>query len=300
MNPHLNINSRFSKSTSIFICTIVYAIALYASFLLYPRFEHLGPIYAMLIVDLIATAIVFAIGTFFRNASLYDPYWSVAPVPIALYWWSLSDFDMEDWRKILAFLAVLIWAIRLTLNWARGWVGLTHEDWRYGMLRQKTGVFYPLVNLAGIHVFPTLMVFLGCLPLYYILSTENEMALGWLDIVGFCISVGGALLELAADEQLRIFKRKNVDNPEAFIDSGVWYYSRHPNYFGEIMFWTGLFFMVLAVENNLYWTACGFMSMYLMFRFISIPMMDERMVKKRPKYAELMQKVSQLVPWFRK
>ena len=106
-------------------------------------------------------------------------------------------------------------------------------------------------------------------------------------------------MELTADEQLRTFKKKNADNPLAFIDSGIWYFSRHPNYFGEILFWTGLFFLAISADNSIYWTAAGFMAMYAMFRFISIPMMDERMLKKRPKYAALMNTVSQLVPWFR-
>jgi steroid 5-alpha reductase family enzyme len=299
MNPHLGINSRFNKNSSLLICGIVYLITFIGSYLCLALFEELGQIYSVLIIDIIATVFIFLVGIVFRNASLYDAYWSVAPVPIALYWWSLSGFDMEDGRKILAFLALLLWAVRLTLNWARGWIGLTHEDWRYGMLRQKTGIFYPFVNLAGIHLFPTLMVFLGCMPLYFILSTENEIPLGWMDYLGFSVSIIGILMELIADEQLRTFKKKNADNPLSFIDSGIWYFSRHPNYFGEILFWTGLFFMAISADSSIYWTAAGFMAMYAMFRFISIPMMDERMIKKRPKYAELMNKVSQLVPWFR-
>jgi steroid 5-alpha reductase family enzyme len=298
MNPHLTANARYGRGLSLLICTLVYVLAGAAAYFSYPYLKDYGPIWAALWMDVIATLVVFIASLIFRNASLYDPYWSVAPVPIALFWWALSDFDATDIRKILAFVAVMIWAIRLTLNWARGWSGLDHEDWRYQMLRSKTGVFYPLVNLSGIQLFPTVLVFLGCLPLYYIMALPEGTALGWLDILGFLVSVGGAAMELIADEQLKIFKKKHTD-PQAFIDSGLWYYSRHPNYFGEIIFWLGLYLMALSASADYYWTGVGFLAMFLLFQFISIPMMDERMVKKRPAYKPHMKKVSRLVPWFR-
>ncbi len=298
MNPHLAANARYGRALSFLICTLVYVAALAAAYFSYPYLKDYGPIWAALWMDVIATFVVFIASLIFRNASLYDPYWSVAPVPIALFWWALSDFDTTDWRKILAFAAVCIWAIRLTVNWARGWTGLEHEDWRYQMLRSKSGVFYPLVNLTGIQLFPTVLVFLGCLPLYYIMALPEATPLGWLDMLGFLVSVGGAAMELIADEQLKIFKKKHAD-PQAFIDSGLWYYSRHPNYFGEIIFWLGLFLMALSAAAEYYWTGVGFLAMFLLFQFISIPMMDSRMVKKRPAYAAHMKKVSRLVPWFR-
>lgn len=299
MNPHLAANARFSRTVSFLICTLVYLVAGMTVWLLYPSVKAQGSILSALILDVVATLIVFIFASIFKNASLYDPYWSVAPVPIALFWWGLDGFDIQNLRQVLAFVAIGLWAIRLTLNWARGWVGLTHEDWRYGMLRQKTGVLYPVVNLAGIHIFPTLIVFLGCMPLYYVYCAEAA-AFGWMDILGVTISVGGTLMELVADEQLKVFKRKNADQPQAFIDEGVWYYSRHPNYFGEIMFWTGLFLMGLSANPDALWTASGWLAMFLMFQFISIPMMDERMVDKRPAYRAHIKKVSKLLPWFRR
>jgi len=299
MNPHLPNNRHFGRTGSFLICTIVYLIAGVAVWFAHPIVAPQGPVLTALYLDILATVIVFIAAIIFRNSSLYDPYWSVAPVPIALFWWGMNGFSMEDLRQVLAFIALGLWAIRLTLNWARGWVGLIHEDWRYGMLRARTGIFYPLVNLGGIHLFPTVMVFLACMPLYYVYGTESS-TFGWMDILGFSISILGTLLELVADEQLKAFKRKNTAHPEAFIDEGVWYYSRHPNYFGEILFWTGLFFMGLSASPNALWTASGWLAMFMMFQFISIPMMDERMVDKRPAYAELMKKSARLIPWFRK
>ena len=84
------------------------------------------------------------------------------------------------------------------------------------------------------------------------------------------------------------------------MTTGLWAYSRHPNYFGEIMFWWGLFIFALAADSCYWWTIAGPLVITILFLFISIPMMDKRSLGRRPGYEEHMERVSALIPWFPK
>jgi steroid 5-alpha reductase family enzyme len=98
-----------------------------------------APILTVFVADCAATLLVFAASVAFANASLYDPYWSVAPPVIGLYWASaLPGSPAVPARQWLVLLLVFAWGIRLTANWARGWPGLHHQDWRYDMLRESS------------------------------------------------------------------------------------------------------------------------------------------------------------------
>lgn len=245
--------------------------------------------------DLTATLVVFSFSLIFKNASFYDPYWSVIPIWIVIFLFLFPNTEVESIRAVTTGTLVILWGARLTWNWWRGWTGLDHEDWRYVNLRKKTGKFFPLVNLSGIQLFPTVLVFLGCLPLFPILSDANR-PLNWLDFFGFAVTLGAILIEAIADQQLRRFRLSNTD-PKKILDSGLWKYSRHPNYFGELAFWYGLFLIGLGAAPGEWWRGVGALAMTILFVFISIPMIDKRMQAKRPQYAERKKHVSALIPW---
>ena len=291
----------YLRNVSFVICFFVYLIAFTVAggFLFFYQ-GNMNQLLLALIADVIATVVVFVFSTIFKNASLYDPYWSVAPPLIAWYWISTGNQSLAT-NAMLA--VILFWAVRLTLNWARGWKGLVHEDWRYVMLRNKNPKIYWFTNLAGIHLFPTVMVFLGMLPVYFATHYIDPNCSGvcfnpYILLAGFIISTLATIIELLADEQMRAFKKQAL--PGQFIQQGLWKYSRHPNYFGEISFWFGLFVMQMSVSTEFAFTAVGFIAMLLMFLFASIPMMEEKNRNSKPGYAEYVKRVSVLMPWFRK
>lgn len=248
------------------------------------------------LADVVATFIIFLFSSLFKNSSFYDPYWSVVP-PVMAIWWTLLSEEKFSFRNNLIIIAILLWSVRLTLNWARGWKGLNHEDWRYGDLRNKSGAIFPVVNFSGIHLFPTIMVFLVMLPAYYsIMSSSGESKI--LNWVAFLVCIAATSIELVADEQQKIWKRNHPDKL-GFCQSGLWKYSRHPNYFGEVLFWWGIYLFVIAANPTYWWTISGVIAMTLMFLFISIPLMEKYLIEKRQSYAEYQRKVSALIPWVR-
>ena len=93
---------------------------------------------------------------------------------------------------------------------------------------------------------------------------------------------------------MRDFK-KNIVDKDKIMKQGLWKYSRHPNYLGEVMFWIGLYVMALSVNDVPVWLILSPLSMVVLFVFISCPMMDERSLKKRPEYKDYMDKTSQLL-----
>ena len=255
---------------------------------------HESPIRTVFVADCVATLVVFAASMAFANSSLYDPYWSVAPPVIGLYWASaVVGAPAVPSRQWLVLLLVFAWGIRLTANWARGWPGLHHQDWRYDMLRERASAPYWLVSLSGIHFFPTLIVFVGCLPLYPALAT-GARPLGFLDGLAFAVTAGAIALEHVADEQLRAFNRAKRDGE--ICDRGLWGWSRHPNYLGEIGFWWGLWLFGVAAEPAWWWSAIGALAITVMFLAASIPMLEERSHARRPGWADHAAQVPVLLP----
>jgi steroid 5-alpha reductase family enzyme len=247
--------------------------------------------------DVAATVAIFAFSLGFSNSSFYDAYWSVAPIAIALFFVLAPGGEAPVARQLLAFGLTAAWGLRLTWNWARGWHGLGHEDWRYVNLREQTGALYWPVSFLGIHMMPTLLVFAGCLALYPALASGSR-PLGPLDGLAALVTAGAIWLEGSADNQLRRFRLAGPA-PEEILATGLWARCRHPNYLGEILFWWGLYLFALAADPAYWWTGIGALSITLLFRFASLPMIERRMLERRPGYAQRVESTPVLIPRLR-
>jgi steroid 5-alpha reductase family enzyme len=169
----------------------------------------------------------------------------------------------------------------LTWNWLRRWRGLSHEDWRYADFRKAGAAFWP-ISFAGFHLMPTVLVFLGCLSLWPALTAARP--LGLLDALAAALTACAIVVEAAADRQLVRFLASAA--PGQVMDRGLWSLSRHPNYFGEVALWWGL------------WTVAGPLGMTALFLGISVPMMDRHLAARLPRYAGSMNRRSAFLPWF--
>lgn len=270
-----------------------YGVAIFAGFVTLLLVDGTS-LWKAFVADCVATVVIFIFSRVHRNSSFYDAYWSVIPPLLAIYWAATAIAGIAPARQWLVFSLVLLWAVRLTWNWASHWSGLEHEDWRYGPLREKAGPFAIVVDFVAIHLLPTLQVFAGCLPLYAAMHL-GVAPLGWLDWVAAAVTLGAISIETIADIQLHRFLATR--QPGQIINVGLWRWSRHPNYLGELSFWWGLaLFGLAAWPIGWWWQISGGLLMTAMFVFASIPMMDKRSLERRPEYAEHMKKVSALVP----
>lgn len=283
------------RARSLLWITVAYLVALVVALVTGIVVGDRHPIAVAFAADVAATLAIFAFSFAFGNSSFYDAYWSVAPPIVALWFVVAPGSEGIPARQALACAGIGLWALRLTWNWARGWSGLDHEDWRYVDLRGKAGrVGYWFVSLFGLHGMPTAIVFLGLLPLWPALASGTR-PLGWLDAVATVVTLSGVALEFFADDTLRRFRLSNPP-PDAILESGLWAWSRNPNYLGEMLFWFGLALFSLAAAGFVWWAWLGAPAMVVMFLGASIPMKETRMLARRPAYAERQRRVSLLIP----
>ena len=282
-----------SRGGAFALIVLAYALCIAAGTAVLLTVDYPAP-WNALAADVAATFVIFAFSRYYRNSSFYDAYWSVIP-PLFAVWWMWNHQMTADPRALLVTAGVWFWGIRLTANWATFWGGLSHEDWRYPLVRARAGKAAVWADLFGIQLFPTFLVFAGCLPVYAVMS-RGGAPLGALDALAAVVTFGAVVIELVADLQLHAFIARKKQ-PGEFITSGLWAWSRHPNYFGEVSFWWGLMlFGLAAAPDQWWWIVPGALAMTAMFVFASIPLMDERSCERRPAYREHMKRVSQLVP----
>ena len=280
-----------SKNGSLALVFFYYVISFYLAYLVTKNFNFDGWLY-ILIWHVSATLIIFLFSNIHKNSSIYDPFWHVAPIPIVFYIAKQSSLPTLELNLVLA--AFLFWALRLTYNWYLNWNNLDHEDFRYIDLKNNNKYMAFINDLFGIHLIPTLIVNVSLYPIYVALNSES---LNELVYVGFIIIIIAVVIQYISDDQMRKF-RKDESNLGKTMKYGLWKYSRHPNYLGEVSFWFGIYVFALASGLTTIWLLACPIVMLALFVFISCPMMDNRSLKRRSDYKEYMDKTPQLFMWF--
>jgi steroid 5-alpha reductase family enzyme len=286
------LGERLGKRRSLVLVVLAYLTAVGAAWAVAVGIGPERPVWALGSGYLASALVIYLWSRACDNGSMFDPWWSVLPPVAALWLASGGTAGVPDLRVTLVLIVVWIWAVRLTSNWVRDWPGLHHEDWRYLDLYTKGPK--ALIRLLAVHLFPCVVVFLGSLPLVPALVWGTR-AVGALDWIALVVGIAAAVIELVADEQMRRFAR--TKSPGDVMDRGMWRYSRHPNYFGEILFWWSLWFFALAAAPAWWWTVIGPLAMVTMFLAASIPMLDDRSRARRPSFAAYAKRTSALVPW---
>ena len=286
----------YTKPGSLTLVVIVYALAFIVAAIVFGIFKTNGILLATFIADVVATIIVWGTGLIFKNASLYDPYWSIIPVMVLPFWVIMKEVPAGA-LDVLLIIAISVWGIRLTMNWVIGWKGLAQQDWRYTMLKEKNPDIWFITNFGGINMMPTILVFLGMVPAYYMINNSQRMNI--LSLIGFIICLVAASIQFVSDRQLALFRNKE-GNKGKCISEGLWKYSRHPNYFGEVSLWWGIWLMQMGSAPQYWMTVIGPVLMTLLFVFISIPMMEKHVIKNRPAYLEYKKSVPMLIPGTKK
>ena len=280
-----------SKNGSLTLVFFYYVISFYLAYLVTKNFDFDGWLH-ILIWHVSATLIIFLFSNVHKNSSIYDPFWHVAPILIVFYIAKQSSLPTLELNLVLG--AFLFWALRLTYNWYLNWNNLDHEDFRYIDLKNNNKFMAFINDLFGIHLIPTIIVNVSLYPIYVALTAES---LNELVYVGFIVIIIAVVIQYISDDQMRKF-RKDESNLGKTMKYGLWKYSRHPNYLGEVSFWFGIYIFALASGLTTIWLLACPIVMLALFVFISCPMMDNRSLKRRSDYKEYMDKTPQLFMWF--
>ena len=280
------------KILGLFILLFIYIISYLAgifSFILIS--DSINILLKIFIADTVATVVIWIAGIFLKTASIYDPYWSIQTP--AIYLTLLIYYGNYNLGNILFFIFIMLWAIRLTINFIITFNDITYIDWRYADIKNKTNKLYQIVNLLGIHMMPTILVFVASIPAFsYIIDGYDFIA---LDIIGYMIIILAVFFELISDINMHVFKKNRTDRKE-IINVGFWKYSRHPNYLGEILFWYGVLAIFLVHDFSNWYFMIGAILINLLFLFISIPLEEKKLITYKEGYLEYKKKTRMLIP----
>ena len=197
--------------------------------------------------------IVFIPSYFLSTEHFFDLTGSVTFITVSILAFLMND--SKNLRQFIVLVLIMIWALRLgSFLFLR--IRKAGEDSRFTIIKKDFLVFFLTWNLQGLWVLFTLF---GALT---ILTSNNNQNFGILDIIGILIWIIGFVIEVVSDRQKSEFK-SHESNDGKFIQSGLWKYSRHPNYFGEILIWTGMAVIGVTIYSGLGWL--GLISPFFVF-----------------------------------
>ena len=200
-------------------------------------------------------------------------------------------------RQIVVCVLVAVWGYRLTHNFvSRGGIG--HEDWRYADMRTAFGAHFWWISLFSVFLGQTVFLFAACLPLYGALANALPFPSG-MDVAAVGFAVSAILLEAVADCQMdaHIAAKREKRSDAVVLSNGLWAWSRHPNYCGEILWWWSVW--LFGASSSPTWPAlAGPLAITFLFVAISVKLIEDRqLLNKGDAYREYQRAVpSPLLP----
>jgi steroid 5-alpha reductase family enzyme len=209
---------------------------------------------------------------------------------MSAYTYALFFYELTP-RTSLVLLLVTIWAVRLCayLTW-RNWN--PHEDHRYAAIRKNNEPHFWLTSIYIVFGLQAVLAWIISMPLFG--AIESKSALNGWDYLGTLLFAVGFVWETAADWQLATFKN-NKNNQGKVLDTGLWRYSRHPNYFGECCVWWG--FYLIALAGGAWWTiAAPLLITLLLLKVSGVALLEKDIAERRPAYADYIQRTNAFFP----
>ena len=238
--------------------------------------------------------VLWLVSLLLKNASIVDPCWGLFFL-LPTWTTALVGLGGPNLRQTILVVLVTLWGLRLVgyLSW-RNWG--EPEDFRYAKWRVENGPKWWWKSLFKVFLLQGLIAWLLCVPL--IAGQYSQQGLGVMDGLAITAWLLGFFFETAGDWQLAHFKGK-PENKGKLLASGVWRYSRHPNYFGEAAQWWG--FYLLAAAAGAWWTVYAPIGMtFLLLKVSGVSLLEKSLIKTKPKYAQYAKTTPAFFPWFPK
>jgi steroid 5-alpha reductase family enzyme len=243
---------------------------------------------------LVLSTIVWLASLRARDASIADIWWGPALAVTA--WTYVAILDQRAPRALLAAVLVTAWGLRLAVH-----IHARHrgEDPRYRAMRASAGEAFWWKSLFVVFWLQASIAWFVAMPLLMIARTPEPPAITVTDVAGVIVFCAGFAIEALADGQLRRF-RLNPANRGRVLDTGLWRYSRHPNYFGDALAWWGIF--LVAASTPLGWTvvASPALMTFLLVRVSGVALLERSLTDSKPGYAGYVRRTSAFIPWRRR
>lgn len=247
-----------------------------------------------LAITLLAFALLWAIHLPLKNAGVVDFYWGPGFAVIGVfYWFGSGKFSI---LQFVLLALICLWAARLSLYLVARFLQHSSEDRRYTAMRRQGGSNFWWVSLFKIFTLQAVIMWIIASPVHVgLLSNSIESATNGFAVLGALLFVAGFTIEVVADRQLNTFKKQDPGE-NALLTTGLWSWSRHPNYFGEAVLWWGLGIIAFSISGSL-WAFVGPATLTLVMIGVSTVITDRHMAESRQeKYSSYFQTTSNFVP----
>ena len=248
---------------------------------------------------LVATILIlWAVSVRLRDVSFIDSFWAFGMVMMAVATF-VQAHDGSPARKLLILALTGLWGQRLSLHLFTRWRA-EGEDPRYkrilGRAMEKKGWSFAKSSLILVFLMQAPLLFIVSLPAQLGQLAPEPASTGWLAFAGICLALIGIGFETIGDWQLRRF-RADAANTGKVLDTGLWRYTRHPNYFGDACVWWGLWLIAAETTIGLWSVAGPLLLTWLLTRLSGVPMLEHSLKKRRPGYEDYIRRTSSFIPW---
>ncbi len=229
-----------------------------------------------------------------KNNSVADIAWGLGFILVALETIILTGLYLP--QQIIATTLVIIWGTRLS-----GHIYMRNhnkpEDARYAAWRAQWGQYIIIRSYLQVFMLQGFILLLISAPIMLI-NSSSFGAISWYTILGTLVWITGFIFESVADYQLKQFLA-DATHRGKIMKSGLWRYSRHPNYFGETVMWWGIFIIALSLPWG-FLTIIGPLTItYLLLYVSGVPLLESKL-KDNPEFQQYMRETSAFIPWFYK
>lgn len=248
-----------------------------------------------ILVIFVYMSILFLIAQKIRNNAIVDIGWGFGFVIIALS--SLLYTGNTSTKAILVASMVTLWGARLGIYLWRRAAGKP-EDFRYANFRKQWGNRVKIKAFFRVFMLQGTIMLLVAFPIMLVIDKDISSSLDAFALLGVLLWIVGYFFQVVGDAQLSSFKKRRVSKEEVLM-TGLWKYTRHPNYFGEACMWWGIAIVVLPIENG-YWGLLSALFMNILLLKVSgVPFLDKR-YEGNEQYQAYKKKTNRFVPWLPK
>jgi len=225
-----------------------------------------------------------------KDASIVDITWGLGFATVATVLW-IAD-DSRSSLDTLLWIMTLMWGLRLCLYLARRNLG-HGEDYRYVAMRKRWGPAFPVISFLTVYTLQGTLMWVVSLPVQ--LSHRQEGSIGVLAIIGVALWLVGFYFESVGDLQLRRFKA-DPSNEGKVLDTGLWRYTRHPNYFGDACVWWGIALVACSVSVGRWGLIGAAVMNVLLLKVSGVALLERSLKRRKPDYQAYVERTSAFIP----
>ena len=259
--------------------------------------EHIPVLLLTLGATIVVMVAIWLLSVRISDASIVDLYWG--PGFVVIVWIAYAMSDRPNQRGFLVAILTTLWGIRLAAHLYARFHQHVDEDFRYAAMRSRNTSTFTTWSLTRIFILQAVVMWVVSVPIQHAQIYGKDATWSPITSVGLALFVAGFLIEATADWQLSKFK-KRTSNRGRMLTTGLWRWSQHPNYFGELLIWWGFYCLVLDLQMGPWLIFSPLLLSYLIVRVSGRPLLDAHLAATKKDHAEYAKRTSSIIPWPKK